>query len=190
LNVVFVEPNAEMLAVAECDLPQARCLIGTAEATGLDPDSVDLITVAQAFHWFDLEPTKREFERVLRSGGNVVLVWNVMSKASPASAAVKTLLKEYSKEVAALTLDHRAEEDLDRFFAPGTRRNVQFRNTQILSQGQLSQLMYSRSYMPRPDSVEGAAVQAKADAIFEEFSREGRLEIEYSTEVVIGKLLG
>ncbi|MEZ4638812.1 MAG: methyltransferase domain-containing protein [Caldilineaceae bacterium] len=49
---------------------------GTAEARhSLAPATVDLITVAQAFHWFDAEK-RREFERILRPGGWVVLAWN------------------------------------------------------------------------------------------------------------------
>jgi len=45
-----------------------------AEASGIEPGSVDLITVAQAIHWFDLPAFQAEVERVLRPGG-VVAVW-------------------------------------------------------------------------------------------------------------------
>lgn len=46
-----------------------------AEASGLEPASIDLITVAQALHWFDIENFFREAGRVLKDGG-VLAVWS------------------------------------------------------------------------------------------------------------------
>src|SRR4028119_2421500 len=64
-NTVFaVEPNEAMRAAAENLLgacPKFRGVAGTAEATTLAVRSVDFITAAQAFHWFDAEHTRREF---------------------------------------------------------------------------------------------------------------------------------
>jgi len=48
--------------------------VAQAEHSGLGAASMDLITVAQALHWFDLEPFYREVERVLRDNG-VLAVW-------------------------------------------------------------------------------------------------------------------
>lgn len=48
--------------------------VASAEHSGLDNASVNLVTVAQAIHWFDLEAFKGEVERVLKPGG-VLAVW-------------------------------------------------------------------------------------------------------------------
>ena len=48
--------------------------VARAEATGLADASVDLITVAQAAHWFDLDAFYQEARRVLRPGGAIVLI--------------------------------------------------------------------------------------------------------------------
>ena len=48
--------------------------VATAESSGLESSSVDLITVAQAVHWFDLPRFWDEVKRVLKPGG-VVAVW-------------------------------------------------------------------------------------------------------------------
>jgi ubiquinone/menaquinone biosynthesis C-methylase UbiE len=79
-NRVFgIEPNKEMREAGERrlnDHPRFTSVAGTAEATTLDDDSVDLVTAGQAFHWLDPERTRTEFARILEPGGWVVLVWN------------------------------------------------------------------------------------------------------------------
>ena len=71
-NRVFaVEPNRDMRAAAELLLgkhPNFTSIDGTAEATTLPDQSVEVITAGQAFHWFDREPTRREFVRILKPG--------------------------------------------------------------------------------------------------------------------------
>ena len=75
-DVVAVEPLAEMRAQLSEVLPEVEALDGTAEAMPLPDASVDVITAAQAFHWFDTERALDEFHRVLRPGGWLVMVWN------------------------------------------------------------------------------------------------------------------
>ena len=48
--------------------------VAAAEASGLPPESTDLITVAQALHWFDIDTFFREARRVLKPSG-VLAVW-------------------------------------------------------------------------------------------------------------------
>ncbi len=53
-----------------------------AENTNLENNSISLITVAQAFHYFDLEKAKNEFKRILKIDGKVVLLWNFRLRES------------------------------------------------------------------------------------------------------------
>lgn len=54
--------------------PQILYRVAPAEASGLETASVDLITVAQALHWFDLDGFYQEVRRVLRPGG-ILAAW-------------------------------------------------------------------------------------------------------------------
>ena len=78
-TVYGVEPNADMRITTEntlCGFPNFHSVDGTAENTTLAANSVDFITVAQAFHWFDFVKTRVEFKRILKDQGRVFLVWN------------------------------------------------------------------------------------------------------------------
>jgi SAM-dependent methyltransferase len=77
LNVVAVDPIAEMLELLSNSLPDTPALLGTAEEIPLPDNSVDAVLVAQAWHWFDPELAVKEVSRVLRPGGRLGLVWNV-----------------------------------------------------------------------------------------------------------------
>jgi SAM-dependent methyltransferase len=76
LDVVAVDPLAEMLEVLQSSLPSTPALLGTAEEIPLDDNSVDAVLVAQAWHWVDPDRAIPEVARVLRPGGRLGLVWN------------------------------------------------------------------------------------------------------------------
>jgi len=78
-KIFAVEPNADMREVAELNLNGFKNYVSvnaTAENTTLDDNSVDFITVAQAFHWFERAKFKQECKRILKPNGKVILVWN------------------------------------------------------------------------------------------------------------------
>jgi SAM-dependent methyltransferase len=76
-------------------VPDARALPGTAEALPVGEGSVDAITVAQAFHWFDVPRTLAEFHRVLRPGGRFALIWNRRRREEPLHRAINEITEPY-----------------------------------------------------------------------------------------------
>jgi SAM-dependent methyltransferase len=80
-EVVVVEPVAAMRAQLSAAVPGAEVLDGTAEAIPLPDASVDAVTVAQGFHWFDPPAALAEVARVLRPGGHLFLVWNMRDRS-------------------------------------------------------------------------------------------------------------
>lgn len=80
-EIVAVEPVAAMRTELVSAVPDVEVLDGTAEAIPLPDASVDAVTVAQAFHWFDASVALREIARVLRPGGGLALIWNVRDES-------------------------------------------------------------------------------------------------------------
>ena len=80
-RVTAVEPLPEMLDQLRAAVPEATAVRGGAEAIPLPAESADVVTVAQAFHWFDHGPALLEIARVLRPGGHIALVWNVRDES-------------------------------------------------------------------------------------------------------------
>ena len=74
LDVIAVEPQRELRERLAAASPGATVLAGFAEEIPLDDASVDAVTVADAFHWFDQQRAAAEIERVLRPGGGLAVI--------------------------------------------------------------------------------------------------------------------
>lgn len=75
-DVVAVEPSGGMRAQLVAAVPGTAVLDGTAEAIPVAGSSVDVVSAAQAFHWFRTRPALDEIARVLRPRGWLALLWN------------------------------------------------------------------------------------------------------------------
>ena len=113
-RVLAVEPNYDMRAVAETvlsDYENFYSINGTAESTTLESRSVDLITAAQAFHWFDRECFKTECKRILKPNGKVVLVWNSRAADSSINKDCDAIHRKYCPDFKGFSGGMRGTED-------------------------------------------------------------------------------
>ena len=80
-RVVAAEPVGGMRNVLRRQLADLSIVATTAEHASFADHTFDAVTVAQAFHWFDLVPASHEAARILRPGGRIGLAWNVRDRS-------------------------------------------------------------------------------------------------------------
>ena len=158
LSITAVEPDPEMLASLLASAPGVRGERAPAEHLPLDDASVDALFAAQAWHWFDAEPTAREFRRVLRPGGVVGILWNDRDDtATPWLGELRTLLEDHF--VARYTSDESARS-LEAVF-PGVEADI-FTNTLILESEAVIGLVSTYSYVRLRDDADEVIDAARA----------------------------
>ena len=91
-EVVAVDPSAAMLEQLAARLPHLPTVVAGAEELPFPDDDVDVVTAAQAAHWFDPAPAAAEMARVLRPGGTVGLLWSLRDDRAPWVAALSGVL--------------------------------------------------------------------------------------------------
>lgn len=191
-RVLGVEPNREMRLAAESllrDQPRFSSIDGTAEATTLEKESVDLVTAAQAFHWFDRERAKLEFRRIARADARLALLWNTrLTEETPFLAAYEELLKRFAREYA--IVDHRniTPDAIAVLFAPARVENAVFHNSQQFDFAALSGRLRSSSYAPNPGEPAHEPMITELRRIFETYEKDGIVEFLYHTTVYFGRI--
>jgi ubiquinone/menaquinone biosynthesis C-methylase UbiE len=154
-EVVAVEPVPEMRRKLEEVVPDVDAITGTAERLPFADASVDVVTVAQAFHWFDHARALPELHRVLRPGGLLVLVWNSRDLASPLQHELEELLSQVREGRPLLAqLDRAWRKELERSPLFGTIEERRFRYAQYLTADGLVDRVHSTSFVAAMQPIE------------------------------------
>jgi ubiquinone/menaquinone biosynthesis C-methylase UbiE len=190
-NRVFgVEPNLEMRKAGEEYLaayPNFTSVEGTAEATTLADHSVDLVTAAQAAHWFDRPRARREFIRIKTDGWSVLL-WNERRvDSTPFLRKFEQLLLSYGTDYQSVRHE-RTTEEIETFFAPSPFQVQRFESLQQFDYAGLEGRLLSSSYTPQADDVAYRPMVQELHRIFDAHQQNGRVAFEYNTLVYFGRL--
>ncbi len=187
-NKVFaVEPNTEMRKAAEISLSKNKnffSINGSAENTGLTAKSIDLIFCAQAFHWFDKDLAKTEFRRILKTNGNIVLVWNMSNEKNPFVREYVEMLQSIP-EYGEVNYKNISEEDIAKFFSPQPLCKELVENVQMLNLEELKGRLRSSSYCPKK-GIEYEKLMKQTEILFHKFEKNGRVKFDYETKIYWG----
>jgi SAM-dependent methyltransferase len=191
-RVHSLEPNDPMRARGDKRLREfehSRSHPTSAEETGLPNASVDLITAAQAFHWFDQERCHKEWRRILRPAGHVALLWNDRrTTATPFLTAYENHLKEHSVDYGRVHHRRITPAALERFFSPGVAQTACFTNEQVFDYEGLRGRHLSCSYVPNTEHPGFPAMVTDLRRLFDTYQTEGTVRFEYDTQVFFGPL--
>jgi SAM-dependent methyltransferase len=191
IRVLGIEPNAEMRALAEStalppECPEPAYQGGTAEATGL-PDAVaDAVLAAQSFHWFEADKSLREFHRILKPRGWLVLVWNERDESDPFTADYGAAVRAHSDAAAVEIPRGRAGQALleSPLFEDSARRV--FPHEQPLDEEGLLGRAFSASYAPR-ERHQAEAFATALREICRRYQDQGRVVIRYETSLYLAR---
>ena len=193
-NAVWaVEPNQSMREAAATlrrQYPKLEVVDGTAEASTLPDECVDLVVAATAFHWFDAAATRTEFLRILKPRGQAVLMWNKrVAESSPFLGAYEDLLLRFGTDYQERWAKDRHEiaERIAGFFGAARFREASFANPQPLDLEGLMGRLLSASYAPLPGHPNHEPMMAEAREVFAAHQQDGHITFEYRTVVYWGR---
>ncbi|HEY4309923.1 MAG TPA: class I SAM-dependent methyltransferase [Pirellulales bacterium] len=191
-NTVFaVEPNDAMRTAAESLLgtePQFHSIAGTAEQTTLADRSVDYVVAGQAFHWFDVAGARCECQRILRSGGWAVLMWNTRkTDTTPFLRSYEKLLIDFGTDYAEVNHANVSALALESFFG-GRPHYRAIPNEQVFDLAGLTGRLLSSSYVPSVEDPRYEPMLATLSRLFAEHQQDGHVRFEYDTELYFGQI--
>jgi len=162
--VFATEPDEAMLAVLRERVPEVSAKVATAEEIPANDRSVDVVVVAQAFHWFDHELALAEIARVLKPGGHVALVWNSRDERIPWVRRMGDILGRQD-------LDTSSAEHLVHSALFGFMEEATFKHWQEVNRESILDLARSRSHFATMDDAEREDNLARVLAFYDDYGR-------------------
>jgi SAM-dependent methyltransferase len=185
-DVIGIDPSEEMLARArEADMG-ARYAKGEAAATGLEATSIDLVTVGQAFHWFEFAQVLPEFRRILTKNGWCAAFWNLRAP-TPLLAEYEQVLNRHASEYADRPHGERTLAALRSDPRVRDVHETEIPNVQRLDLEGLLGRAHSSSYVVQ-SVADRPAFDAELGALFARHASGGEVEFLYRTVVILFRL--
>ena len=191
-RVIGVEPNEDMRRTAEKNLTgysNFHSVAGADENTTLSDGSIDFITVAQAFHWFDIEGFKKECRRILKPEGKVVLVWN--SRVADSKIVMENA--EICQRLCPAFKGFSGGEKNDTgafmsFFRDGIFENINFENNMEYNPDNFIGRNLSASYAPKPGEDNFNLFVSELTELYEKYEKDGKVVLPNITRCYIGRV--
>lgn len=190
-KVFAVEPNDDMRLIAEKNFADCSNIVsvnGSAENTTLSDSSVDFITVAQAFHWFDRKTFKAECRRILRKNGKVLLVWNDRDTDSNLIWENYEINRKFCPNFKGSSNGIDFGKDSFADFFDGDFEVVNFRNDLIYDKDAFISRCLSSSYAPKQGDETYNMYVNELRELFEKYSKNSVVPYPYITRCYIGNV--
>jgi SAM-dependent methyltransferase len=178
VDVWAVEPVAGMRAAFRRALPTVPLLGATAEALPFAAATLDVVIVAQAWHWFDHDRAAAEVARTVRPGGGVGMVWNARDRGVAWVDQIWGIMDRVEKRAPWRDHEHWRESvrALPGFDHPQT---AEFRHAHALTPVQVQQRIASVSHVAVLPPAEREAVLAEVrDVLDGDAETRGRATVE------------
>jgi ubiquinone/menaquinone biosynthesis C-methylase UbiE len=191
-NVIGIEPGDKMYAYCKKTLsnyPNFSIVKGNAQNTLLKNTSVNTIIAAQAFHWFNNTEAKKEFLRILKPKGRLIIIWNErLTEENEFSKSYENLIIKYSTDYK--SVDHRniTNWQIEEFFKPFNYSFFSLNNKQILDYKGLEGRLLSSSYIIKKTNSKYENMLTELKVLYNKFQINNYIQLNYITKIYAGKI--
>lgn len=192
-TVIAIEPNTDMRNAAKSFLQgydKVTLVNGTDEDTTISSNSVDLITAAQAFHWFDAEKFKLECRRILKPNSKVALVWNSRDSHSEFVMETSDICFKLCKDFHGFSgrLDSNSAIIIKQFYNDSKYEVKEFSNNLEYDLDGFIGRNLSASYAPKESDKNYQEFVFEMNRLFEKYSNNGKLILPNITQSFLGEV--
>jgi ubiquinone/menaquinone biosynthesis C-methylase UbiE len=179
-GVYCVEPNSDMrdaLVNRLFDIDGFVLVDATAEDTVLSNNSVDLVTAAQALHWFDTAAFFKESKRILRKGGSIAIIYNKRDESSAFTKEAMALSEQFGPSP---VRNETVNETLNTLVKDGWTFKTFKNNISVNAEGFVGNML-SSSHSPLKGEAGYRQYVRELERLFGKYATDGRLIIPYDT---------
>lgn len=188
-RVYAVEPNNDMRHTSEIELADYErfySVLGDAENTTLEDDSVDFITTAQAFHWFNGSQFRRECKRILKSSGRVALIWNVRDMTDLLNQDLYNIYSKYCPQFKGFSGGIKKDDQRIKDFFNDHYTYVSFDNPLYFDRDKFIARSLSGSYSLKEGDRDFNEYMDAINELFDKYSKDGIVVMANSSDAYIG----
>ena len=189
--VYCVEPNDDMREIAIKELAKYtkyHVINGTASDTSLTEKSVDFITVAQAFHWFDVVKFKAECRRILKENGKVVLLWNMRDMTSTENQECFEIYQKYCPNFKGFGGGIKKDDIRIKQFFDSNYEYIEFENDLFYNKDTFISRSLSGSYSLQCGDEKYHEYTEALEVVFDKYARDSILMMKNKVVAYIGMI--
>ncbi len=188
-RLIAVEPNDAMRSIAQQalqDYDTIQIVNGTDVATTLSDQSIDVITVAQAFHWFDAALFQKECARILKANGKVFLIWNMRDENAPVNKETYEIFQKYCSNFYGFSGGIQQDDANITTFFHHDYVIEKFPNPLFFSKETFLQRALSASYSLKDGDPQFEEYVQTLTALYDKYEKNGLLEVPNDSVAYIG----
>ncbi len=161
-----------------------------AENTTLEDKSVDFITAAQAFHWFDVESFRKEAQRIIKPNGKIILVWNSRDNDSIITKENEKIDIKFCNTFEGFSggISGPFKKDNVAQFFRDNYEIKEFENHLIFDKESFIGRNLSSSYAPKENDKEYNEYIKAISELFDKYSINGKMNYPFITKSYIGTI--
>lgn len=165
-----------------------RAINGNANETKLNEKSVDFITTAQAFHWFDVDSFKKESRRILRNRKMVFLIWNIRDMSGAINQNSFKIYSKFCPNFKGFNGGIQKDDTRIRRYFEDRYEYVEFDHPLYYSKDKFISRSLSGSYSLRKGDKNYREFLNELNELFEKYAKGQMVTMENKTVAYIGRI--